>query len=294
MNKSKISFGIVAKPSHRDALHLVNQLIKHLRSKSLEYTLDSQTAVALELDIAEESLAPREKLTEQCTHVVVLGGDGTLISVSRHPADRPPIIIGVNLGTLGFLTEITADEMIEVVDRSIDGSCRVEARSLLEVTVHKSKDKKDFYTAMNDIVISKDSLARIFPVEMRVNQEFAAMLRGDGVIVATPGGSTAYSLAAGGSIVHPGVQAMLVTPICPHSLTSRPLVLPSESEISLQISADSEAFSVFLTLDGQQGEPLSCSDRVSITTSSNKLYFAKSPSKNYYDVLGTKLKWANI
>jgi NAD+ kinase len=293
MKHSNAIVGVVAKPGNELSKPLVTKLINKLRKDGVSFRLDNRTASHLELsDVSESDCLRREELTSGCSHIVVLGGDGTLISVCRHPTKRPPVIIGINLGTLGFLTEITVNELFTVLDSCLAGKSRLERRYLMKVSIEREGEKPRILAALNDLVISKDSLARIFPTEISVDGEFAALLRGDGVIIATPGGSTAYSLAAGGSIVHPQVDAILVTPICPHSLTSRPLVLPGSSNITLKLGDRSEETSISLTLDGQEGERLSVKDQVRVTTSRSSLLFAKSPSNSYFDILGKKLKWA--
>ncbi len=293
MNQSNAIVGVVAKPGNDLSKPLVSKLINKLRKDGVSFRIDATTAEHLELDdVAESDFLRREELTSGCSHIVVLGGDGTLISVCRHPTKRPPVIIGTNLGTLGFLTEITVNELFTVLDSCLAGKARLERRYLMKVSLEREGEKPRTFAALNDVVISKDSLARIFPTELSVDGEFAALLRGDGVIIATPGGSTAYSLAAGGSIVHPQVDAILVTPICPHSLTSRPLVLPGSSRISMKLCDSSAEPNVSITLDGQEGLTLGRSDKVSVTTSRCSLLFAKSPTNGYFDILGKKLKWA--
>ena len=287
--------GIVAKPSNRRALELTRKLIAELSSKGIPFLLDESTAGGLgDAQQAAAGVVPREQLTAKANTIVVLGGDGTLISVSRHPADPPPVVIGVNAGRLGFLTEVTADEMLETVHAVLEGKARLETRFLLSATVTRGGKEVAQYTAVNDVVVTKEALARIFEVGLQVNDELATNIRGDGVIVSTPGGSTAYSLGAGGSIVHPQVEAILITPICPHSLTSRPLVIPGKSTVKLLVSpgVDSESNSVYLTIDGQTGMALRSGDEIRVTTSPHSVCFAKSPSKGYFEILGTKLKWA--
>ncbi|MCB0346336.1 MAG: NAD(+)/NADH kinase, partial [Bdellovibrionales bacterium] len=254
--------------------------------------------IASELSDAElgsAAIVDREKVAAGADIVVVLGGDGTLISASRFPSAKNPRIIGVNMGTLGFLTEITRDELFDILAQTIAGETRTEERSMLSVEVLRDKKVVREFAAMNDAVLTKQAIARIFSVDLLVDGEFAATLRGDGVIVATPGGSTAYSMAAGGSIVHPQVDAILVTPICPHSLTSRPLVLPGSASLTLKLHmrAPSQNGDVYFTVDGQDGMELAPSDQIRIKKSPHSVRFVKSPTRTYFDVLGTKLKWAN-
>ncbi len=293
MTTNDCVIGVVAKHGHPDAPGLTRTLISWLREKKFSFFVDEPTAEALQLsDVPPEHRLKREEMTSRCSPIVVMGGDGTLISVCRHPAERPPIIIGVNLGTLGFLTEITSEELFSSLQTELEGRSKLEPRYLMNCSVERAGKKVASYSALNDVVITKQAIARIFALDLEIDGEFAALLRGDGVIVSTPGGSTAYSMAAGGSIVHPKVKATLVTPICPHSLTSRPLVLPGESEIVLRVVSEAEKEKIFLTIDGQSGMALESRDEITVSGSQHHVLFAKSPTKSYYEVLATKLKWA--
>ena len=289
--------GIVCKISHPRGPQLTKDCIEWLSSRGIEFRLDSETAQGLDLqEIHQERLTTREKIATTCPIIMVLGGDGTLISVSRHAGEKAPIVIGVNLGSLGFLTEISADDIFDTLESVLEGQATLWNRRLLQAKVARATGESETFQALNDVVITKEALARIFGIDLYVNGDFAANLRGDGLIIATPGGSTAYSLSAGGSIVHPKVSAVLVSPICPHSLTSRPLVLPEDFEIKLVIAtADKgkQANSVFLTVDGQEGRNLSDGEEITITTTRNSVLFAKSPSLSYFDVLSEKLNWGS-
>ncbi len=293
MSNNKLKIGIVAKLNHSKAKPLTKSLIAYLQKKRIEFVIDQETSGLVNIDSSK--ILKREDLTKKCNILIVLGGDGTLISACRHPSKISPTIIGVNLGTLGFLTEITTKEIFKVLDLTLAKKIKIEKRQLFQIEVIRNKQKLKTYYAINDVVITKEALARIFSVEIKINGEFAANLRGDGVIVATPNGSTAYSLAAGGSIVHPQVNAVLITPICPHSLTSRPLVLPGNSVIELSLSPENKAKinPVFLTIDGQEGMELTPDDQIQVTTSKYHVNFVKSPVRTYFQILATKLKWAN-
>lgn len=293
MKKNDLTVGVVAKHGHPDAPGLTLTLLSWLKESSLDYCIDNDTVQALQLEnIPKDRCVPRSELTELCSPIVVLGGDGTLISVCRHPASRPPKIIGVNLGTLGFLTEITSEELVSSLQSVLDDKAKLEPRYLFSCSVKRSGREIAQYSALNDVVITKQALARIFALDLTIDEELAAVVRGDGVIVSTPGGSTAYSMAAGGSIVHPQVNAVLVTPICPHSLTSRPLVLPGSSRVDLRLASDAREDVIFLTIDGQSGMALESDDEITVTVSPHHVLFVKSPSKSYYEILAAKLKWA--
>lgn len=285
--------GIVVKPRQVALGELVRKLATWCDLNGLPYFFDEE--IASELAVKDTTrILPREQITTRCDPVVVLGGDGTLISVCRYPASPPPIIVGVNAGTLGFLTEITIEELFPTLETIRAGTVCTESRSMLQAEVSRQGVTLARYTALNDIVISKEALARMFTIGLDVSGQHAALLRGDGVIVATPGGSTAYSLSAGGSIVHPQVKAILVTPICPHSLTSRPLVVPADSQITLTVNgrARPTQSEVYLTIDGQDGMGLQNGDVVTVVSSPHTVTFVKSPSRNYFEVLATKLQWA--
>jgi len=285
--------GVVAKSKQPTTVELTQQIIAWCQARQVDFRLDRE--IAEELGFTDQTkCVERRDITKQAQLIVVLGGDGTLISVCRHAVNPPPTIIGVNAGTLGFLTEITTDELFSTLEDVLAGRARLETRSLLSAEVWRAGQRIAEFAAINDVVLSKEALARMFTIEVSVNGDFAAVIRGDGVIVATPAGSTAYSLAAGGSIVHPQVNAVLVTPICPHSLTTRPLVLPANSKVDILLLSPTNRATreVYLTIDGQEGMEIHAEDRVTVTTSGHRVIFAKSPSKTYFDVLGAKLKWA--
>ncbi|MBP9837311.1 MAG: NAD(+)/NADH kinase [Proteobacteria bacterium] len=290
--KPQLTVGIVAKHDHPKAAELTKKIIDWLSTRKIAYSLDSKIA---EVISHTENVYPRNEVSTNSDIIVVLGGDGTLISACRTPSKRLPKIIGINLGTLGFLTEITTDEVIETLEATVEDKVKLEKHRLFQVKVtEENKSSKIFY-ALNDVVLTKEALARIFGVEITVNNEFAAVIRGDGVIIATPIGSTAYSLAAGGSIVHPQVDSVLITPICPHTLSSRPLVLPGNSIIDMKLALDNKPkiSAVHLTMDGQEGMEITAGQVINISTSNYYVNFVKSSKRNYFQVLGTKLKWAS-
>ena len=284
---------IVAKHIHPEAGELCKQAISWLQEKKYKVAVERETARELGGSSFENlEILEREECTRKCDAVIVLGGDGTLISVCRHASKKTPLILGVNPGTLGFLTEITRDELSEALNSLHSGEYEVESRSLFHCQVKRNKKLIAEYHVLNDVVITKQALARIFGLKLSVDTIPAASIRGDGIIIATPGGSTAYSMAAGGSIVHPQVAAILVTPICPHSLTSRPLVLPGTSTISLEVAEDIQSDNIFLTIDGQSGMALESNDKISVKTSPYVVDFFKSQTRSYYDILAAKLKWS--
>lgn len=290
--------GIVAKPAHPRAVELTESLLTWLASRAVNVRLDAEIAALLpaaaEKDGPGFKVIERSRITAECDPIIVLGGDGTLISVCRHPSPASPVIVGVNLGTLGFLTEIAVDELYPALETVLAGKAALERRNLLQVKVTRAAGGSESFFAFNDIVVNKPELARIFGTEYFVDDKFAAAVHGDGLIIATPAGSTAYSLAAGGSIVHPQVNALLITPICPHSLTNRPLVIPGNSTIRMRLASASEDEQVLLTVDGQQGIEIVFGDEISVTTSDRCVQFVKNQQRNYFQILATKLKWANV
>jgi len=291
---SSFPVGIVAKPSEEGVLKLAGKIVSWLEERELECFVGEE--IYSELPEKAQKYATslfRAEFTSKCNPVIVLGGDGTFISAARHPTEEPCTIIGVNMGSLGFLTEIAQEEVFDILERVLASEATLGERRLLKARVFRGGEELHTFFAMNDVVVTKETLARIFAIEVEVDQTAAANLRGDGLICATPGGSTAYSMAAGGSIVHPDVDALLLTPICPHSLTSRPLVVPGSSTVKLGIGESNDMNEpLYLTVDGQEGMELVPGDLVEVVTSSSAYRVARSESRSYYDVLSEKLNWA--
>ncbi|MBI2353415.1 MAG: NAD(+)/NADH kinase [Deltaproteobacteria bacterium] len=231
-----------------------------------------------------------EEIREQAELVVVLGGDGTLISVARLFCGKDVPILGVNLGSLGFLTEVTVDELYPLLERCLRGNPRVSERMMLEVTVCREGKEIEKTHVLNDMVINKGALARIVDLETRVNRHALTTFKADGLIVSTPTGSTGYSLSAGGPIIHPLMSCIVITPICPHTLTNRPIVVTDESIISVTIAASFDE-KVYLTLDGQVGFELQEGDSVEVRKALKTTALVMSRDRDYFEVLRTKLKW---
>jgi len=219
----------------------------------------------------------------------VLGGDGTLLSAVRAMAGKNVPILGVNLGGLGFLTEITLEELYPVLGRILEDKMETEERMKLCAAVFRRGERVADYSVLNDVVITKSVLARIISLRNSINGKYVTTYRGDGVIISTPTGSTAYSLAAGGPIVYPTMDSILITPICPHTLTNRPLLIPDQAAV--EITLESEEGDVRLTLDGQVGCALYPLDQVVVTKAIDYVSFIKSPFKDYFQILRTKFKW---
>lgn len=276
--------GISAKTSSLDALRVARETAEALRQRGLEVIFDHETASEISSRTAS---VDRATLGSRVQMLVTLGGDGTLLSVARHAAPDIPII-GVNMGTLGFLTEINVDELPSVLDSVLAGEYETDRRSTLRVVV-TGGDEELRFRVLNDAVINKSAVARIIEMRVAVGGDFVSTFRADGLILCTPTGSTAYNLSAGGPIVHPRLDSIVLTPICPHMLTNRPIILPDDVEIEVGfIEHNAE---VYLTLDGQEGVPLSSSQRVLIRRSGQCIALVKNPNRSYFDVLRAKLKW---
>jgi NAD+ kinase len=221
--------------------------------------------------------------------IIVLGGDGTLLSVARLVRDYEVPILGVNLGGLGFLTEITLEELYRVLERVIQGDFITDERVVLNAAVIRRGERMAEFTVLNDAVINKGALARIIDLETTINGEYLTTFKSDGLIISTPTGSTAYNLSAGGPIVYPSLHSVIITPICPHTLTNRPIMVPDDVEVRVILKAKQQE--VILTLDGQQGFYLEFEDMVEVRKAKSRILLIKSPYRHYFEVLREKLKW---
>jgi NAD+ kinase len=280
------TIGLAAKTTPA-AVKYAQEIADGLRGRGLGVIFDEDTAQLLD---GKYQSAPKSELGRQADLLITFGGDGTLLSVARHAPEHVPII-GVNMGTLGFLTEIRVEEFPTVLDRVLEGNYFVEPRVTFSVSVSgPDRDSSRRYRVLNDVAINKSAVARIIEMRVSVAGLFVSTFRGDGLIVATPTGSTAYNLSAGGPIIYPTMGAVVITPICPHMLTNRPIVLPDELDIEISL-ATPDARDIYLTLDGQEGFPMTDQDRVCVRKSEERVLLVQSPDKNYFDVLRNKLKW---
>jgi NAD+ kinase len=275
---------VVCKRAKEDAIGIAGELCKTFKN-TLDILVEEETARKLGYDKTFEM----EHVGEGADLIIVLGGDGTLLNVSRHGKRKEVPILGVNLGGLGFLTETSVEELPTTLAKVLKGDFGISKRIMLDVTV--KREGKDIFsiTLLNDAVITKDALARIIDIETHVNDEYLTTFKADGLIFSTPTGSTGYSLAAGGPLIYPSLPNMIVTPICPHTLTNRPIILPENAEVRAQLKSKEEK--VILTLDGQVGFPLEYDDEVRIKKSSHTVTLIKSSSRGYFEILRTKLKW---
>lgn len=230
-----------------------------------------------------------EEIPDLADMAVVLGGDGTLISAARLLGGREIPILGVNLGSLGFLTEVTLDELYPALEACLGGDYRVSERMMLAATVERGDDIVFSHRVLNDAVINKGALARIVDMESLVNGHYLTTYKADGLIISTPTGSTGYCLSANGPIVHPDLECLTITPICPHTLTNRPIVLEASAEVTIRLISKNE--DVYLTLDGQVGMELKCGDIIRVRRAEHRTRLVMSRSKDYFEVLRTKLKW---
>lgn len=275
---------IVCKRKKEDAVSLAARIIE-LYGTKIDVFVDEESARLLSYKRQLEI----EHVGEGANLIIVLGGDGTLLSVARNLKGRDVPILAVNLGGLGFLTEISPEELPDMLEKVTKGVYDISPRIMLDVTVKRDVNKIFEFSVLNDAVITKDALARIIDIETYVNDEYLTTFKSDGLIFSTPTGSTGYSLAAGGPILYPSMTNIIVTPICPHMLTNRPIILPEEVTIKAILQARDEK--VVLTLDGQIGFPLEFGDEVVIRESSHAIRLIKSSSKGYFEILRTKLKW---
>lgn len=282
------TIGIAAKTSSPAALEYAAGVARDLRKRGFDVCFDDVTAAAMGTDAGH--CVSRAALGSQSELLITFGGDGTLLSVARHAPHNVPIL-GVNMGTLGFLTEIRVDEFPGLLEHVLEGHFTVEPRVTFLASVSGPERDDQQYRVLNDVAINKSALARIIEMKVSVAGLFVSNFRGDGLIVCTPTGSTAYNLSAGGPIVYPTMNAMVLTPICPHMISNRPLVLPDELDISISIITPAEEQEIYVTLDGQEGMPISENDQVCIRKSNESILLVQSPDKNYFDVLRTKLKW---
>lgn len=284
--------GIVAKIRQTSVgPHLVT-VVRWLTEHGLEPVLEEQTA-GLAPDLGGHRVASRDDLPRLVDMLLVLGGDGTLLSmadrVSQSGRDLP--ILGVNFGHLGFLTEINFPELFPLLESAIAGTAAIERRLILSARVIRGGTQVAEYRALNDVVITRGSLSRVIDLSVTVDGTFVARFTGDGLIIASPTGSTAYNLSAGGPILHPGVEALVLTPIAPHTLSNRPVVVPGSVLVQVTASALDQDQEVILTLDGQIGLALQPGDTVEAVQYEPAIRLIKAPRHSYFDVLRQKLKW---
>jgi NAD+ kinase len=280
------SAAIISKPSKPELANILPDLLSWFRKRGYRIYLDDETA-KYTTDGAE--VVPRQKIGEkQPNFALVLGGDGTLLSAARAVAHSGVPILAVNLGSLGFLTEVPLTEMYSTLEAFDECHCPIEERSVLETQLLREEKCIATHFALNDAVINKSAISRLVEFDLLINGNFVFAYRADGVIIATPTGSTAYSLAAGGPILMPSVDAFVVTPVCPHSLTHRPLVVTDSAQIELLVETGAEE--AFLSIDGQVGMPVMQGDRLICRKAQHRVKLMRM-RRTFFDVLRNKLKW---
>ena len=280
VSKKINSVGIVVKPGHAQAAATAAELAGWLNAHGIEQSCETMSA--------DEITAGRTPVMK-ADLIVVLGGDGTMISTARLVGDEDTLVLGINYGSLGYLTDFRIEEMFPAVEAIIAGEYEIDRRVMLEAEHWRGEERLATGRILNDVVVNKAALARIIEIDVKLNNLFVNTFRADGLIVSTPTGSTAYNLSAGGPIVYPSMNAVVLTPICPFTLTNRPIVVPDSAAIELTLHHENEG--VVLSLDGQTGYPMRAKDRIVIRKSSTTFNLVQPANRNYFDVLRDKLKW---
>jgi NAD+ kinase len=284
--------GLVAKHRLDAAAGVLAELAGWLEARDVEPVFEVETAALVGLPPGRP-IADRDTLPRECDLIIVLGGDGTFIGMAGRiaQADVDVPILGVNFGSLGFLTEIALPELFDALESVLDGTAEIEQRMMLHARTRRIGDVHAARFVLNDVVITKGALSRIIDLSVSVGEQLVMRVRADGLIVATPTGSSAYNLAAGGPIVHPAVDALLLTPIAPHTLTNRPIVLPGHSDVRVEPMMDSANEEVYVTFDGQSGHALQAEDVIEISRAPRTLSMIRAERRTYFGVLREKLKW---
>jgi len=284
--------GIVAKRGLRAASDHLEGLAAWLRERHIDAVFETETAALAGSGIAAKSHS-RDEIPKHVDLIVVMGGDGTLLSMATRIAEAglEIPIVGVNFGSLGFLTEIRIDELHHALQSVIDGTATIDQRTMLAAEAFHTRERFDSRTVLNDVVFTKGALSRIIELSVSVSTGLVTKVKADGLIITSATGSTAYNLAAGGPIVHPRVDAIGITPIAPHTLTNRPIVIPGSETIEVRPNIDVGADEIFVTYDGQAGYPLQKGDVVRVRKAERSLRLVRAPVRSYFEVLREKLKW---
>jgi NAD+ kinase len=285
--------GLVAKARLGQAAGAIAELAGWLEARGISAVFESDTATLVGVPPGRPTFS-RDELPRECDLVVVLGGDGTLISMAARIAESGANvpIVGVNFGSLGFLTEITLPEMYEALESVLGGTAQIDERMMLRSQTIRGGTLFSNRLALNDVVITKGAMSRIIDLAVTIGDQPVMRVRADGLIIASPTGSTAYNLAAGGPIVHPAVDALVLTPIAPHMLTNRPIVIPGGAHVRVQPATESSNDELFVTIDGQSGHPLAPQDVIVVSCAQSRLRLVRAAARTYFDVLREKLKWS--
>ncbi len=292
MNQAQITrVGIVAKTGLVAAADHLHRLARWLRDRQLQAVFETETAT-LAGDTAGAATYSRETLPSEVDLIVVLGGDGTLLSMATRTAQsgRDIPILGVNFGSLGFLTEARIDELYTVLESVLNGTAVLDERAMLAADAYRTREHFDSRIVLNDVVFTKAALSRIIELSVSVGSGLVMKVKADGLIIASATGSTAYNLAAGGPIIHPRADAIVLTPIAPHTLTNRPIIVPGNEIIEIRPQVQGTQDEIFVTYDGQSGYPLQQGDIVRVRRSERTLRLVKAP-RSYFELLREKLKW---
>ncbi len=284
-NKEIKCVGIVVKPNDEEAWATACELPSWFKKRGISVVGEPRR----EAEVCEFEAIDVEKFKKDVDLIVVLGGDGTMISTARLTGEREVLVLGINYGSLGYLTEFRIEEMYSALEAILDGNYQTDGRVMLDAELWRGDEILASGRVLNDVVINKAVLARIIEVEVNLNNLFVNSFRADGLIISTPTGSTAYNLSAGGPIIYPSMNAVVLTPICPFTLTNRPIVMPDTAEISLRLVNKSDG--VVMTLDGQVGYQMQTHDYVKIRKSKTNFNLIQPQNRNYFDVLRNKLKW---
>ena len=280
------TIGIISRPRRSNLAAVAPPLLEWFAAHGIRILYDTETASVLP---DSSSGLTRTEVAEQSQLLLVLGGDGTLLAAARVAAPLGIPILPINMGSLGFLTSFKIEEMYPALEEVLAGRFSCSERVMLDVELHRDAEIIERQRVVNEAVINKGALARMIDLQLTIDTDFVCRYRADGLIVATPTGSTAYSLSAGGPIVHPAVESWIITPICPHTLSDRPVVVRDSSSIEVHLSGDTE--SVFLTLDGQTGIPMQAADVVCMRRAAERLRLIQPAQKSYFEILRNKLKW---
>ncbi len=276
--------GIICKTGIPEPIEILKELLPWIRQKGYEAFVDNETASVLNIEGS-----PRSQIPVSADVIIVLGGDGTMLSVARLVGEKGIPILGINMGGLGFLTAVQKDELYDVLGKVFTGECPVEERIMLTACVFRHSECIAEYLVVNDVVVNKGALARIIDLETYIDHNYVATFKADGLIVSTPTGSTAYALSAGGPILYPTLNCVVLAPICPHTLTNRPIVLPDNVVVDIVLRSQNE--DVFLTIDGQVGFSLRQGDTVEVKKSQFKTKLFNPCERDYFQILRNKLKW---
>jgi len=277
--------GILSKTDIPDGPRMAHDMGRWLTRRSVEVRYDAETAAA----IAQPGGFPREELPRDCDLAIVVGGDGSLLSAARAAVPLGIPLLGVNFGSLGFLTELQPDEVFQGLEAVLADDYLIEERHALRVRYRRNGELLQEYALLNDAVLTKSALARMIKIRLRIDEEDVATYTSDGLIVSTPTGSTAYSLSAGGPILDPRMSAFVIAPICPHTMTYRPLVVPSTVQLGVSLVESGEA--VYLTLDGQIGFPFNVTDRLEVDDHPHRARLVRVADRPFFEVLRRKLRW---